>query len=524
MLGFRDAASEAVRPVTGRELGVAFCICFAAVASVNARLLHMPPVWDAVGVFAPAVYLYENGFDLGGLLALPGYLEGGPNIHSLSLVTLLTLGAMIGSGGQPDLFLPGLHLVHFAFAALTGAITFGLSQRLLGRFGAALVTAALLVFPTFLVQSGALHTETAGAALVMLSLASFAWRRFGWMTVFAVAACGVKSLGLLLLVPLTLGIAADRSMTTPRRLAWSSCLLIPAITVEAAKWAGAPPTSGEPGNLLEHLEAMLSHLANVPDLLVLLVLSSIVCADQIIRAFRTGIQETLDDDSRRTQLATALLPASCLAFVALLPLSGAAFIPLQRYYVWVLAPALITVSAALGALGGRRVAAGTLLGFVAFAGLNHGGRFYPKREETIRRFSVVERSYEYLDYYRAQQQGVRAVESLAEDRPAFVTRGEFYYLASPLMGWVDRHVRNVHFVLEPPYDSSHLSHFPRDFYVLEADSNRYHGQGVVLDLVAQADLRSDYEPRLAGEWTSGPYTTKLIHIRRKTGEGKESTN
>ena len=80
-----------------RELGIAFVVCFAVELALNAWLIQMPPVWDAVGVFAPAVYLYENGFDLAGLLAMPGYPAGGPNIHSLSLSTQTTVLAVTES-------------------------------------------------------------------------------------------------------------------------------------------------------------------------------------------------------------------------------------------------------------------------------------------------------------------------------------------------------------------------------------------------------------------------------------------
>ncbi len=500
----------------GREQGVAFLVCFGAVAVLNASFIRMPPVWDAVGVFAPAVYLYESGFDLAGLLALPGYVAGGPNIHSLSLVTFLTWTAMWLSGGQPSLFLPGLHATNFAFAGLAAAITFSLSRRLIGGLAAAILTAAVLLFPPFLVQSGTLHTEMAGAALVMLGLASFGARRYVGMVVCAVASCGVKSFGLVLVVPLTVLIAADASMPRSRRVAWCCGLLLPTILVEATKWAAAPAMEGQPQSLAVHLDQMLSHLCAVPDLLVLLALALLACLHQVVRVFRKGLQASLDDDTERIRLAIALVPVSCLAFVAVVPLTGADFIPLHRYYVWILAPALIAVAAFLSTIGGRRVVAIALAGFVVYAGLNRSGRFYPEAGEKIRRFSIVERSYEYVDYFQVQLQGVRGVASVAPERPAFVTRGEYYYLASPLMGWVDRPVRDVHFVLEPPYDSGHLSHYPSDFYVLDADGHPYHGQRVVRSLVIQATVRTDWKKGIVAEWESGPYTAKLLRIQQKT--------
>ena len=497
-------------------LGIAFCLCFAGEVALNVWLIRMPPVWDAVGVFAPAVYLYESGFDLASLLTMPGYAAGGPNIHSLSLSTLLTVAAMWLGGGQPWLFLPGLHLVNFALAGLTGAYAFWLSRPLLGCPAAGLLAAALLLFPPFLVQSGALHTEMAGAALVMLAIASFVTRRFRWMALCVIAACAVKTLGLAVVAPLVLLVAADARIPGRRRAIGCGGIVLAASVIEAAKWVAAPSPVGAAKSLPAHLDVMLSHLGQVPDLAVLLGLALVACSDQTIRAARSGLQAALDNDERRTLLACALVPPACIGFVALVPLSGADFIPLQRYYLWALAPALIAIAATAQALGGRWVVTIGLAAFVAYAGVNRNGRFYPHEEDPIRRFSVVERSYEYLDYFQAQRHGVRGLASTNGDRPSFVTRVESYYLASPLMGWVDRAVPNVHFVLEPPYDSSHLSHFPNDFHVLELDSNPYHGQRVVLDLLAQAALRSDYELIVVAEWRSGPYTAKLIRIRNTT--------
>jgi hypothetical protein len=52
------------RALSGYELSLVFGVCLAAVLVLNLSLIAMPPVWDAVGVFAPAIFLYESGLDL----------------------------------------------------------------------------------------------------------------------------------------------------------------------------------------------------------------------------------------------------------------------------------------------------------------------------------------------------------------------------------------------------------------------------------------------------------------------------
>ena len=359
----------------------------------------------------------------------------------------------------------------------------------------------------------------AGAALVLLGVGLLASHRLPAMAVCVLAACGVKTLGLIAVPAVLVLVAGDARIARGRRAIWCGGIVAGAALIETAKWLASPAPAREPIGLTEHMGFMLSHLAQVPDLALLMLLALAASGAYIARALRLGLQATLDDDQQRSQLACALVPPACIAFIAIVPLSGADFIPLQRYYLWALAPALIAVAGAARQFGGARLVTIGLVVFVAYAVANRSGRLYPDAGEPIRRFSIVERSYEYLDYYEVQRQGVRGLASIARERPAFVTRAASYYLSSPLMGWVDGPVANVHFVLEPPYDASHLSNFPSDFYVLELDSHPYHGQRVVLDLLAQAALRSDYDSIPVAQWKSGPYTAQLVRIRRKVAGG-----
>ncbi|NQT37855.1 MAG: hypothetical protein HQ581_10220 [Planctomycetes bacterium] len=132
----------------------------------------------------------------------------------------------------------------------------------------------------------------------------------------------------------------------------------------------------------------------------------------------------------------------------------------------------------------------------------------------VRSFGRAERSCEYLDYYRIQHDAVRGAAQLAGGRPVFVTRGEYYYLSSPLMGWVEQEVPEVGFVLTPPFDSGRLADYPPEFFVLQSESNDHHGRNVVIDLINQAVLHDDYQARRAGQWKRGRYVADLIHIRR----------
>ncbi|NQT37856.1 MAG: hypothetical protein HQ581_10225 [Planctomycetes bacterium] len=267
-----------------RELGFVFVAALAFVTALNASVIAMPPVWDAApGAFAPAIYLYENDFDLPGLLAAPGYIEGGPNVHSLSWITFLTLAAITVTGGDPALYLPGLHILNFALAALTATVTFALAGRFAGRWIAGLLATALLLFPLFRVQTGAIYTEVAGAALLVLAVASFQTRRFGPMAVFSALACATKSFGIVAVAALGLLVLVDSEEPLARRVRRCASLAIPAVIIEGMKWVTAAPCPGEATPFPWHLVGMLRRLLSVPDLFALIVLALAVAYFHVSR-------------------------------------------------------------------------------------------------------------------------------------------------------------------------------------------------------------------------------------------------
>ena len=66
---------------------------FVCVLNWDAR--YEKPVWDtAAGVFSPAIYLYETGFDFYGLLEEPGFRQAGPNVHVYTPITIVTAAVM----------------------------------------------------------------------------------------------------------------------------------------------------------------------------------------------------------------------------------------------------------------------------------------------------------------------------------------------------------------------------------------------------------------------------------------------
>jgi hypothetical protein len=518
---------------------IVFSLSFLAVALLNLPYLSMPPVWDtAAGVFAPAIYLYENGFDLALLQNQTGYLNGGPNIHSFSLITLLTYTIITLADGAPTLYLPVLHIIHYLIAAIVLTTTFLLANRKMGIVSAIILTIALLLFPLFLVQSSYLYTEITGSAFVLLAIMSWSSRRFGWMLLFCMLACMVKSFGIVLVALLLITMALDKSLPISSRLSWILLLIGIAVGIEMARWSIAPTPVAALAftdiSYLEYVNSIIFYLVKVPDLFFLIILSclfpllylnrlKVFRPQELYRELSQLIQGSTDS---RSWVAISLFPILFIGFIATIPLSGKFLFPLPRYYVWPLPFMLLIFGLALRELSSMLPTSWEITSqsnqnkfvflvlsiITIFFGFNRNGAYYPYSGTAFRSFSIAERSFEYIDFYNIQLLGTKNIEIYNNGRPICVTRGEFYFLSSPQMGYIKTRLPNVNYILNHPFSEGNLSDFPDDFILLDSHSNASHGQHIVYKVLQQAIEHDDYQVVLISRHTSGPYKSALFRI------------
>ena len=181
----------------GRSNFVLFLAWFALILLLKWPTLTQPPVWDgSMSVFPAAITLAENDFDLGYLLEQPGYADGGPNVHSVSLVTWLTAGIIWLLGDTSALF-PLIHLVHFAIAAATMAGLYRFAKPLLCNVMSATALVAVLLFPLVLTQAGYMYLEFPMLAATTFALLSWTGGRLAQTTFWSVAAVLIKGAGII---------------------------------------------------------------------------------------------------------------------------------------------------------------------------------------------------------------------------------------------------------------------------------------------------------------------------------------
>lgn len=509
---------------TGRQSTLVFLVSLIVTGLLNAAYLHMPPVWDAAaGNFAPAIYLYENGFDIRSLLNQPGYANAGPNVHSLGLMTILTWGVMKLAGGESGVYFPVLHLLQIVLSALVLTTVYEMARRLFGSLLAVGITVLLGTLPVFLVQTSYLYTEIAGALLLLLWANAWASRDYPRMVAYLILACAVKAIGFMLLPVQFLLLAVDRSLPSRQRASVMVISLAIPIGLELLEASSARVISfAGPGAIT--VGPVFDALVQVPDLLVLVVFSLAIpllglareAARRKSRLLDNAVMMANGDYCSRLWLGVALMPPAFMLFLISAPLSGCDFFPLPRYYVWILPFMLFIFARGLVAipfwfLAKQHLAMLILMLFAGFSVMNRNGNFYPAGLAATS-FSIAERSFEYIDYYRTQRAGVRAAAERAARLPIFVTRGEYYFLSSPLMGYVDKKVENIRFILSPPYNSGKLSDYPENFVILDLNSNHYHGIHLVESIVEQASNDNKYYVEKIANDQYGRYHTSLFKI------------
>ena len=228
---------------------VQFALWFALIFLIKFDTLLEPPVWDtAMGVFPPAIFLYETNFDVLELVKQPDWWEGGANgKHSFSLWSW-TIALVMSLTHSPTITFAILHLTTFAI----NAFAISVFVRTLFEYKAvpwlALISGLFLMLtPLVLVQIGYIYTESLVMALSILAWASWYKAREGRAVLYALLAVSTKLTGIVILICISavLLMRLWNGFSYKRLLLWISMPLTLFVLISIDGWLGElPPTHG----------------------------------------------------------------------------------------------------------------------------------------------------------------------------------------------------------------------------------------------------------------------------------------
>ena len=524
-----------VTHILGQSGWARFSLVFLIILVLKWDTLLQPPVWDtAMGLFPAALTLAENGFDLLELLGMPGYEEGGPNVHSTSLVTLATAVVLWISGGGIRGFLI-LHLLHFAGAAVALLTLYRFARPVFGSVTTALMCMSVLLHPVFSTQVGYLYLEMPLFLFSVLTLLAWMERRFWPAVLWATLAYATKETGII--VPATLALAtllerhgiSDKvkcvaQIAAPPVLWTATVALLGRIAVSRSEdFTFLPSLDAVFGGIGQYLARFL---LNVPDLLVFIaafLVMAMVCARPVLGALRSEPH----DPSTRTQEQQELLVLGysgvaivffILLFMVATPVAAGFTIVLPRYYVMILPFLLLWLGYGVKRLFSHRLASPAATCFVllsVFFALNTNGTLYPLDIDTEGPGNdppLTERSNAYRRLQALQVDAIRALEELPEGVPVYYGHYEHYLLEYPGLGYSSGPLSNGHnFSVESLAELIRGEPIPPCVYALF--NYPWLGGEKILGLIRFAETTPGLSADIVQEFRDGRYVIILARIR-----------
>ncbi|PHS74650.1 MAG: hypothetical protein COB19_06300 [Porticoccus sp.] len=512
-----------------------FLVFFIFVCILNWDARYEKPVWDTVGgVFAPAIYLYETGFDFRALLNEPGFPEAGPNVHVYSPITFVTAAVMWLFDGGKELVYLSLHLIQFALTAMLLTVVFNLSRSIFGIFTALLIAVAVMLFPPFLIQSRYMYMEIGGSLCVMLTFSNWVKKNYFWSAIAAIGACVVKSFGLPIAACLAFLFMLEKGAKA-KRFAYILMMVVFGVGIELLRWMQG--TNMAPANNPNYTGYLIhqfhSRLAQTPDFYLILFFLIIggwwyllKSGGALKRKFVLGDQEVGDIDvEKRVLLGGTLMISAFVGFIGVVPLSGMGFYPLTRYYIWIWPVMVITLVALMSCRSGRlkrenekyghaiKISVNALmLVLIGFFWCNKSGEYYPNYGKDITAFSIAERSMEYRSFNEMQSSLLKSAENI-DDRNVYLNLFDTFYTSSPMMGYIDHHKENFKYIVTYHDNQADLSEYPDNFALVL--SNVSHGGQYMSALIYQALKAPDkYEVKLLDNYNVDGFTGSIVGISK----------
>ena len=471
-----------------------------------------PPVWDsAMGVFPPAIYLYESNFDIFSLLRESSWWQGGPNVHSMSLLTWFIAIVMVATQSPVVTFFV-VHLL--TFTAVAWALFLYTRTLFSHRINPSTIVAAglvVLLMPVVLVQVGYMYEE-----ILVLVFSIAAWDR--WRHDKPISALFYCSIGIFIKltgVPVALSIMLA-IMMCPKRWNLRRGLvfaLIPAVVyINLSLPARLGSELIQEGTWLvnSYYRDAASRLFAVPDLLLVLYLGvagSILFCIRLVSKKRLLEFISNPSDENSSIVVCLLMPVVFITGVIFQVHNE--MLLLSRYLVPIVPFAIGSALFYTQLVNKQQAALMLLLAIAGFSAINSYGSFYP---ENSRRFSVIERSHSYRDIHMLQKDLLNAIENSRDDIPIYVTREIWYMASHPMMGYITREKPDLRPIFRDDYRNRELHEYPDAFILILSYGG--HGVQTMKNIYQLAETSGLYQIS-KNVFERAEFKAVLIHLKMK---------
>lgn len=458
-----------------------FLMWFFIIFLLKLGSIFEPPVWDsAMGVFAPAIYLYENQFDIFSLAQEYGWWTAGPNTHSFSIFTWF-IAAVMHITVSPKFSFLIIHLTIYALSAwslvafIRGLVTLNFSQTT-----AILSGIALVATPIVLVQIGYMYTESIVMSLGIIAWAKWIEEKEALATFFIILALATKLTALAIAASFIVIILIKlKHKISVKRLIYITLIILVFIFFSSIReWIGKIYFLDQFG---WNVGPVKEHIANIAisvwDISLFVLLGFILTIFSFLFLYKhsNNLSINTSNNSKEAVWIALILPWIFYAFVVVAVSTNKPFLP--RYAIPAIPFTLIQILIFFKLYKFDKQINLVLVAVIVFSIYNHNGALYSPSKE----FSIVERSHAYKEFFLAQKDAVNQLTK-TKGLPTYVSREIEYFTSSPRMGYIDKPPKNLIGIYK--LASNHLKSFPNEFNVLY--SNQSHGGYLVRNLVQEA--------------------------------------
>lgn len=497
-----------------------FILFLLLVSSLKWAFIFVTPVWDeAFSVFPAADFLVKHNFDYALLLEQPGYHEGGPTAHALSLLTFVTAVVLKATGGGMWAWTV-LHMIQWLMASAIGVLLTKIYNELFDVIPSLLLAVLTLVYPLMLAQLGGMYIEVPLLFLSLLALHQYRKNRVLWASLLLMLACMTKESGIIAVFALVMLSLHSNGKSRRRKYEEVFILALPAmvfilIDLMLVNNSISPSISQNSTKILDiiilrNLAVYKTYIVHIPELIYIVPISVLMAIFFLIhekQKRKTG-RKTYDIITYNSYF---LITFFCFHFLIypFIQVSDSHF--LSRYFFYAIPSIFFLLYLTIDKLiSQNKIKISLLIILIGVSLFNRDGILYPT--PTFASIAISERSEEYIDGYKVQKELLKTIEKqIPDDLPIYTGLPEYFLAKYSVSGYVSKPLPNVCFIGHVLRQSEGKINYPDKFVLV------YHypwlGGSYIAKLIKDFSQKKEYSTQMLAHVTEGNFSAYIFEVK-----------
>jgi hypothetical protein len=505
------------------KTGCLYAVFLLLIVALKWSFFSMPPVWDeAFSIFPAADFLVKHGFDYSLLLSQPGYHDGGPTAHALSLLTLFTALVLKMTGGGKLAWMV-LHISQWLMAAAIGMVLTRLYSTLFDKIPAFLLAVASLAYPLMLAQLGGMYLEVPLLFFSIFAFYNYRSNRIWLASLLLLAACLTKGSGIIAVGVLCMLTLFSSSKPVKKRILDFFIIFIPSFAVLFALMfhTGNQPAFPNPSTFTDilneinyrNLTAHQRYISFIPELNFIFAGSVVISIFVLLKNISRYVKSNQSDSNVIIYNCLLIIVFSVFHFVVYAYIQTSDYIFLSRYFFYVIPSVLFVIYYSIDEalkITGIRISF-FLIAIMIFL-INRNGILYPTIPYSS--IAIAQRSEEYINGYFVQKEYIHLIEKQTlKNIPIYVDLPDYFLTHYPVSRYVVKPLANV-YLLRQVMESNNNKFIYPDHFILA-----YHypwlGGREIKKILHDVSGDNEFSSNALGYFQKGYFSAQVVEVKRK---------